>query len=273
MSTLIDSTDGVQVALHDFGGTGPVLLIVHATGFHGWCYEPIARRLTDRFHVIAPDLRGHGDSVYPEGTSMDWWNMAEDVCAVIAHVGGDEPLHAVGHSMGGASILMTELVRPGTFSKAWMFEPIVLPDMPDRPPSSMSDNARRRKDHFETRDEAFERYSSRLPFSEVDPEALRAYVDHGFADDPTGGVMLKCPGEIEAQVFESTVAGLSIRLGEIQTEITVVQSGDGGMPATVAAGVADALPNGKLSTWPDRSHFGPFEDPERAAADIRISFR
>jgi len=271
MSTLIDSTDGVEVALHDFGGTGPTLLIVHATGFHGWCYEPIARRLTDRFHVIAPDLRGHGDSVYPEGTSMDWWNMADDVCAVIAHVGGDKPLMAVGHSMGGASILMAELVRPGTFSKAWMFEPIVLPDMPDRPPSTMSDNARRRKDRFDSRDEAFDRYSSRPPFSGVDPEALRAYVDHGFADDPTGGVVLKCPGEIEAQVFESTVIGLSPRLGGIQTEITVVQSGDGGMPAAVAPGVADALPNGKLVTWPDRSHFGPFEDPERAATDIRNS--
>jgi len=272
MITLIDSTDGVKVALHDFGGTGPTLMFVHATGFHGWCYEPIARHLTDRFHVIAPDLRGHGDSVYPAGTSMDWWNMADDVCAAVAHLGSHEPLHAVGHSMGGASILMAELLRPGTFDGAWMFEPIVIPDMPDRPPSAMSENARRRKNHFESRREAFDRYSSRPPFSAVDPAALRAYVDHGFSEDPSGGVTLKCPGEIEAQVFESTVTGLDSRLAEVQTPITVVQSGDGGMPAAVAPGIADALPNGKLDTWPDRSHFGPFEDPGRAAAAIGNCF-
>ncbi len=271
MSTFIDSTDGVRVALHDFGGTGPTLVIVHATGFHGWCYQPIARRLTDRFHVVAPDLRGHGDSEYPSGTSMDWWKMAADLSAVVGHLAADLPLRAVGHSMGGAAILMTELLHPGAFSEAWMFEPIVIPDLPDKPPNTMPDNARRRRNRFESRDEAFERYSSRPPFSGVDPEALHAYVDHGFADDPDGGVVLKCPGEIEARVFESTVTGLFRRLGEVHTAITVVQSGDGGMPASVAPLVADALPNGQLSKWSDRSHFGPFEDPERAASSIAES--
>jgi len=273
MSTFIESTDGVQVALHDFGGTGPTLLILHATGFHGWCYEPIARRLTDSFHVIAPDLRGHGDSVYPDGTSMDWWKMAEDVQSVIRHVGDGEPLRAVGHSMGGSSILMAELLRPGTFSQGWLFEPIVIPDMPNPPPNTMPDNARRRRDRFGSRNEAFERYSSRPPFSGVDRDTLRAYVDHGFADHPDGGVILKCPGEIEAQIFESTVVGLFPRLGEVQTNIMVVQSGDGGMPASVAPAIAQALPNCTLSTWPNQSHFGPFEDPVRAANDIRMSLR
>ncbi len=268
MSELIDSTGGVRVALHDLGGTGPVLLVVHATGFHGHCYQPIARRLTDRFHVMAPDLRGHGDSVYPEGTSMDWWNMAADLTAVVKHVGSDTPIRAVGHSMGGATILMTELLRPGTISDAWLFEPIVIPDMPDRPPNTMSDHARRRRDHFESRDEVFSRYSSRPPFSGVDEEALHAYIDHGFADDPDGGVVLKCPGEIEAQVFDSTITDLFPRLAEVDTRVAVVGSGDDGMPARVAPLIAAALPHGEFVAWPDSTHFGPFEDPARAAAEI-----
>jgi len=268
MTTFIDSTDGVRVALHDFGGAGPHLLIVHATGFHGHCYEPIARRLTSRFHVMAPDLRGHGDSTYPGGTSMDWWNMAADLAAAIKHIGPDAPIRAVGHSMGGAAILMTELISPGTFCDAWLFEPIVIPIMPDAPPSTMPDNARRRRDRFDSRDDVFARYSSRPPFSGVDPEALHAYIDHGFADDPHGGVVLKCPGEIEAQIFENAVTDLFPRLGEIDMLVTVVGSGDGGMPAQVAPMVAEALPHSQLVRWPTNSHFGPFEDPTKAANQI-----
>ncbi len=32
--------------------------------------------------------------------------------------------------------------------------------------------------------------------------------------------------------------------------------------------VAEALPHGRLTPWPDRTHFGPLEDPGRAAAEI-----
>lgn len=272
MIEMIDSTDGVQVAVHDFGGTGPILLMVHATGFHAYCYQPIARRLTNHFHVVAPDLRGHGDSKYPAGTSMDWWNMAADLGAVIKHIGSDTPIQAVGHSMGGATILMNEMLRPGSISDAWLFEPIIIPDMPDHPPSTMSENARRRKNDFDSRDEVYARYSSRPPFSGVDPESLHAYIDHGFADSPDGGVVLKCPGEIEAQIFESTIIGLLPRLAEVDMRATIVGSGDGGMPAQVAPLVADQLPNGQLISWPDNSHFGPFEDPAAAAAQILEQF-
>ncbi len=268
MTIYIDSTDGVKVALHDLGGSGPLLLIIHATGFHAHCYEPIARRVADHFHVVAPDLRGHGDSVMASGTSMDWWNMAADLGAVVKHLDVDSPIRAVGHSMGGATILMTELTTPGTFSDAWLYEPIVIPEITGMPPNPMADNARRRKGHFTSLDEVFERYSSRPPFDGILPEALWAYIRHGFADDPNGGVVLKCPGEIEAQVFESTAHGLFPRLPEIATRLTIVGSGDNEMPASVAPQLADAIPGANFVEWPDNSHFGPFEDPDEAARQI-----
>jgi len=268
LTTLIDSTDGVQVALHDFGGTGPPLLIVHATGFHGWCYEPIARRLTNRFHVMAPDLRGHGDSIFADGSSMDWWNLAADLSAVVEYLGPNTAIRAVGHSMGGATIMMAELMRPNTFSDAWLFEPIAIPDMPEMPANPMAENARRRRERFDSREDVFNRYSSRPPFRDIDHDALHAYIDHGFADNPEGGVILKCRGEIEAQVYENTATDLFGRLGAINTKVTVVGSGDGGMPAQVAPMVADALPDSQFVTWPDNSHFGPFEDPSKAAGQI-----
>jgi hypothetical protein len=41
-ATLISSTDGITIAMHDFGGTGSPILLSHATGFHGHCMKPIA---------------------------------------------------------------------------------------------------------------------------------------------------------------------------------------------------------------------------------------
>ena len=68
----VATADGVTIAVHDLGGAGPDLLLAHATGFHGRVWGPCASHLTDR-HAVAPDLRGHGDSVIPDGTGA--WRM------------------------------------------------------------------------------------------------------------------------------------------------------------------------------------------------------
>lgn len=264
---MIESTDGVRVALHDLGGDGPPLLFLHATGFHGPCYAAVAERLHDHYHVWAPDLRGHGDSVTPD-IALPWRGMVDDALAVIDHLGITEPLRVCGHSMGGATAIGLELRRPTTLRAAWLFEPIVFPAegrMEGENP--MAATARKRRPDFASFDEAMARYTDRPPFTDVDPRVLHDYVIHGFR--PTAeGVTLKCAPETEARVFEGIDLTLFHRLGEIESPVVVVGSGDGGPPARAAALVAAALPHGTLRQWADRSHFGPFEDPARAAGAI-----
>jgi hypothetical protein len=50
--TTVPSTTGVELAVHDLGGNGPLLLVSHATGFHGYCYLPIADRLSEEFTTL-----------------------------------------------------------------------------------------------------------------------------------------------------------------------------------------------------------------------------
>ena len=268
MPEMIESTDGVSVALHDLGGSGPPLLFLHATGFHGRCYIQIAERLHDHFHVWAPDLRGHGDSVTPD-MALPWRGMADDALAVIDRLGFDEPIRACGHSMGGATVLATEHRRPGTIAAAWLFEPIVFPaeHRTTTRENPLAVGARRRRHDFASIDEVLERYTGRGPFADVDPAALRDYVVHGFRPE-AGGVTLKTTGENEARTFEGLDLDLFAHLPEITIPVTIVGSGDGMPPAVVAPEVAGALPAGTFSSWPDRSHFGPMEDPDRAAAEI-----
>lgn len=268
MTERINSTDGVQVALHDLGGAGPPLLFVHATGFHGNCYRQIATRLHDVRHCFAPDLRGHGDTNVPDGDRFAWDGMAEDLCAVLDHMRVDEPIDFVGHSMGGAAILGAELRRPGTIRTAWLFEPIVFPPGPDRPPSGLADGARKRRSVFDSYEAAIERYGSRPPFDAIDPTVLDDYVRYGFEPHPDG-VTLKCLPSSEAATFDNTDPTLFGRVHAIDAPITVVGSTDGDAPALFAPGVAAEIRSADYARWEGETHFGPFADPRRAASEIR----
>ncbi len=205
---------------------------------------------------------------------MDWNGFADDVLAVVdamATAGVDvDGLVAVGHSKGGAAILLAEQRRPGTFGAAYLYEPVVMPPAvrgligaTEGGPNPMAEGALRRRPTFGSRDEAYDNYASKPPLSVLDPAALRAYVDHGFADQPDGSVTLKCRPEIEAAVFR--MGGLHQafeHLGEVRCPVTVgVGEVTGFGPAAAAVAIVDAVPHGTLDEFPDLGHFGPLRGP------------
>ena len=269
MPTLIDSSDGVRVALHDLGGDGPPLLILHATGFHGRSYRAVAEHLTDHFHVWAPDLRGHGDSTTPDDTDLGWASMTDDVVAVSEHLGVDSWAVA-GHSMGGAVAAKTALAHPGLVAAAWVFEPVIFPPTGvtvARQGNRLAESARLRRHNFDSFDQAIERYANAAPFAQVSRNVIRDYVVDGFFETDTG-ITLKTSGETEARLFEGVDLELFGKLRSVAAPFTVATSADGGPPSTVAKQITDQLPNARSVVWPENTHFGPLEDPRRAAAEI-----
>ena len=270
----IDSTTGVSLELHDLGGDGDDLLVAHATGLCGRAYEPLAALLAERFHVWAVDFRGHGDSSVPAGSDFNWSGMGEDVLAVIDHLGG-RPLHGFGHSMGGAALVLAERTRPAQVLRStYLYEPIVMPS--DWATASigaqnpMSTAARRRRPEFESRAEALLRYSSRPPLGVLRADSLAAYVTHGFADVPRGGVRLKCAPESEALTFEAPGKPTFDDARALSTPAIVGVGARAGAigPAGFAPDVAAALPNGRLVEYAHLGHFGPLQDPDVIAADV-----
>ena len=267
---LIDSSDGVKVCAHDYGGVGPDVLFCHATGFHGRYWDPICSRMVNNFRCVTIDFRGHGNSFVSEEITMDWTGMAEDVLATIDYLNLTSPF-AVGHSMGGSSILLAEQMQQETFRAAWLFEPIVIggeaitPEMSKG--GSLAVSARKRKEIFSSREEAFKRYASRPPFSIVDEESLWSYVNYGFRDHKDG-VILKCRGEIEAQVFENSVTTIFDSLHLVDLPVTVAASGDQEGPAIIAPQIVAQLSNGNLELYSDLTHFAPMEDPSRISEGI-----
>ena len=274
------TTDGVRVAFTDLGGDGPPVVFAHATGFHGHVWRPVAGHLGDAFRSIVFDERGHGDTA-PSDAGQSWHGFATDALAVVDELGLERPV-GVGHSAGGAALLLAELARPGTFRALWLFEPILPPTPAQAPPGGfpsranpLAEGARRRREVFESREAAFENYAGKPPFSVLAPAALRAYVDHGFADLDDGTVRLKCRGEVEAATYEMAAQhGAGERLSEITCPVTFVSGGRTDTPFgdSLLRRLAADLPDGRVEVFEELGHFGPLQDPAAIAASIRRAF-
>jgi pimeloyl-ACP methyl ester carboxylesterase len=276
---MIESSGGVRIALHDLGGPksnigAPVLLFSHATGFHGRVFEPMASLLNEQFRCVALDLRGHGVSELPPTAGLAWSGMADDVLAALDDdrfpVG---PLHGIGHSMGGAALVLAAARRPDAFRSLWLYEPVVVPaEDPSLPEGDnpMSEAAARRRDSFDSLDRAYDNYRSKPPLDQLHPGALRAYVDGGFSSSPDGSVTLRCRPSTEAEVFRQAAAsgawGIVAAL-ELPVAVVTGRSEEFG-PAAFAPAVAQALSGGTLVTRPHLGHFGPLEDPAAMAEDV-----
>ena len=275
------SSDQVSVAIHEFGGSGRPLLLAHATGFHGYCYLPIADELADDFESYALDFRGHGDTARPADWDVDWERYGDDALAAARAVAPNGGLVGFGHSMGGACLLMAAQRDPGLFDAIIAFEPIVFPPREIDPHAgaendepTLSRGARKRRATFESFDAAISNYASKPPMMAFDPDVLRLYVAHGFRPSPEG-VRLKCDPETEARTFDmggghSTWA----LLPEIDTPVTVVagQVEEFG-PYAIASKIAERLPNATYLERNDWDHFAPFVDPAGIAALISAATR
>lgn len=273
----ISSLDGTRVVVHDLGGTGSVMLMAHATGFHGHCMAPLAAALPGR-HAYALDHRGHGDADSVDPEQLRWTAYGDDalVAARWVHARHGQPIIGIGHSMGGASLIMAAVREPELFSALYLFEPIVFPPSDPtsgpRQESPLPAGARRRRAVFPDVGSALDNFAAKPPMSTFTQEVREAYVHHGFRDTPEG-IELKCAPEHEARTYETgstsgawdTLASLSVPTWIMSGAVAPFQ------PSTFAPLVAERIPGAVFVRWDDMGHFGPFENPTEIASWIDAS--
>jgi pimeloyl-ACP methyl ester carboxylesterase len=270
----VPTPDGLTLAVHELGGSGRPTLLCHATGFHGAVWEPLAAALGDGLERWAVDFRAHGQSSVPTGHPLDWAGFSEDVLTVIDAL--DLPpgeILGVGHSMGGAALLLAEQARPGTFAGLWLYEPITPPSgffPPAEGGNAMADAASRRRPAFPSHAEAVANFAAKPPLHVLRADVLHAYVRHGFVAGEDGAVHLACRPDDEAQIYRGGGAHHAFdHLGEVACPVVVACGRDEPGPALFAGPVAAALPHGSIERHAPLGHFGPLEAPEICAAAIR----
>lgn len=270
---MLDTGDGVPIAAYDLGGDGPDLLLAHATGFCGAVLAPLAERLRGHFRCVIFDERFHGASGTPPGRDFSWEGFALDVLAVTEGLALEMP-YGFGHSCGGAALLLAEEEKPGTFRSLYCYEPVVFPS--DTPLDAsldgnpLSAGALRRKRSFGSREEAMANFSAKPPFDLLDPDALAAYVDHGFLTDEAGALHLACEPEDEAQVYAHGFSHAAFsRLGDVACPVTLACGSDTDAFGPDLLRMLEArIARADLDVLPGLGHFGPLQNPGLVAASV-----
>jgi len=282
--------------------------MVHGTGLHGRCWGPVAAPLSAvGFRPLALDMRGHGASSRSPNGDYSWDLFALDVLETLAQLGLTEGtagaggggarlpgIVAVGHSAGGAALLLAEESRPGTFSQIWAWEPIVsIPGSDERARrgAELARRARQRRAEFASVDEARAHFQGRHMFAEFSPESLEAFLDGGLVPNDEGGYRLACDPEVEARIYEGAAAhGAWDGLGRVHcpTRLLGGELSPAVPPdelATIAAqlamhgpegpgrspeqsGLGPEGPRASMAVMPMLGHFGPFQAPDVIADDI-----
>lgn len=104
-------SQGLRLHYADWGNEqAPPLILVHGGRDHCRSWDLIARSLQPHFHVLAPDLRGHGDSDWAKGGSYALTEYVYDLSRLVRSTSARQVALA-GHSMGG----MVALIYAGTF--------------------------------------------------------------------------------------------------------------------------------------------------------------
>ena len=273
----VPSSDGVSLAVHDLAGAHelPTLLLSHATGFHAHCYLPIAEALSDRYHSVGLDYRGHGETEIDPTWKTDWSRFGDDAIAVARELSG--PITGFGHSMGAAALLMAARRDPSLFDRLVLFEPIAPGAVPSASgdeeinDSPMVQGALRRRRTFPSLDAAFDNYSVKPPMSLMTPEVLRNYVEHGFRptvdDEGSPVVTLRCTPEVEAGIFATALDnGVWELLPHVATPCVVISGRMAASePSAMTRAIADRLPRAEYVQLDHHTHFGPFSHPHELA--------
>ena len=246
---------GIELVLVDWGGEGPLALFAHANGFCAAPFEPIARALRTRYRVFGYDARGHGDSSTPPPPEpYEWEEFVRDLIAVAraltAELGVARVALGLGHSFGGTCTLAAAARHPELFARVAVLDPVISPPVGEREgyyaglgEHPLAEIARKRTEVFDSREAIQRKWSERGTFGDWDPRALDLYLAHGFRDRADGTVELKCPGSVEAAVYEAGPNfDLFAEIAALRTPSTYYWAEEGAVQRALAERFAAASP-------------------------------
>lgn len=225
------------MALLDFGDPkrAPDLVFVHANGFNARTYRDLLTPLAERFRILAPDLRGHGQSRLPARTEgrRNWHDHRDDLIALLDSLDGP-PVVLAGHSMGGTSGLMAAAERPDRVKALVLLDAVVWP----KPMATMLrlpllsqlarinplvSNTLKRRERFDSREEALKAYRGRGAFKGWDDAVLADYLADGLIETD-GGLTLACEPSWEASNYAAQAQDVWGALGHVSAPILALKA-------------------------------------------------
>ena len=107
MTTLVQpksmrmSVNGLDLHYLDWGNVGaPPVVCVHGYTSSAEAFNALARQFHDRFHIVAPDVRGHGESAWSPDSAYQYRDQVADLAGLVDQLGLAR-FTLIGTSMGG----------------------------------------------------------------------------------------------------------------------------------------------------------------------------
>ncbi|MBL4607702.1 MAG: alpha/beta hydrolase [Pseudomonadales bacterium] len=209
---------------------------LHGNGLCGKTYWPMLKGLTEQYALMLHDCVGHGDSDPGRGF-ISWEQSAEHAYDVIQYdisrgvLTG--PLLGLGHSFGGVLTLKLAAKYPELFHSVIVMDPIIMPEafivMSADMPNPLADKTRKRRNHWDTPEQAFTYFRGKMAYKDWSDESLNGFIAHALCGNKDGGLSLKCPPSVEADIFSSRPEALWDDIRRINVPTTILY-GDNSYP-------------------------------------------
>ncbi len=269
-----------EVSYLEWMGEGAPVHFAHATGFNSDTYRALLQPLSDTFHLIASDARGHGSTTLEirPGLARGWAVFRNDLFDFL-QAKEASPLILAGHSMGAVTSLMAAAEFPSRVRALVLIEPVLF-SVPLReralavagmqPKNDLEQGALRRRERFDSREAAFQAYCGRGIFATWPDEMVRDYIAGGFLQEADGAVRLACPPVWEAEIYRCAPARLDRLAPRIRCPVTLLHGGkSGACPEKEAIRFAKAHRRTRRICMPKAGHFLAMEHPELVRDEIR----
>jgi len=246
----------------------PLLHFAHANGFNAETYRGLLSPLAEDFHIVASDARGHGFTALPTAPELakGWSVYRDDLLALLDRIAPKGAILA-GHSMGATASLMAAAIRPEAVKALVLIEPVLMPKSWQGGDNELAQRAAKRRDIFESAEEAFAVYRGRGAFKTWPDDTLRDYLKGGLKPAPGGGVRLCCDPAWEAQNFRLSPGGVSDLAGAIDCAVTLIH-GNGAASHPELENFRALRPSARVVAEPRATHFLPMEFPELVREEI-----
>ena len=125
MERIFKDKDGQTIAATIYGQEeNPLVILLHGGGQTRHAWDQASKNISKAgFHVVAYDLRGHGDSFWSKEGDYSIEAHKKDLISVIESL--EKPSHLVGASLGG----MTALSLAGDLSLSALSKSLVMVDI------------------------------------------------------------------------------------------------------------------------------------------------
>jgi pimeloyl-ACP methyl ester carboxylesterase len=270
-------SQGLRLHYADWGNDGaPPLILIHGGRDHCRSWDVIAHALQPHFHVIAPDLRGHGDSDWTRGGSYALSEYVYDLTRLVRTIAAPR-VTLVGHSMGGMVSLIYSGSFPDKVAALVVLDGVtVLPGAKTAPPhervakwvdqlDALHDRAPRRYKTIEDAAAQMQTHNKRLS-----RELALHLAKHGARRNDDGSYSWKFDPYQRASAPQRLWPDDHVALwSRISCPTLLVNADESFLGGARAAGLADHFQHARIETIAGAGHWLQHDKPDEVLAAIR----